>query len=276
MVEQKERSRVKKIILTHSFKGGTGKTVIATNFAYYFNKKGYKVLYIDGDLLAPSLDKIFPPTKDKNEIKTWTDYLEGIYDNLTDVIYSTSYENLDIIYSPPPEVGKSFLAEKTSSWWVRALKRSLTIREIWNNNEIDYDFIVLDNQNGINMNSANNITLSDIGFLVLRPVHYGMSGTVHLLREMYATLQDFREREDYLIWNQIPRADDAKNAYIDKLLLDWDNFFQEGGLEPIARINYDVELAISMLAMRENKLLGISDNVQNEIDQICKKIHLGQ
>ena len=117
----------KKIILTHSFKGGTGKTVIATNFAYYFCKMGYKTLFIDADLLAPSLEKIFPQSNPDHELRTWTDYLERKYNGLEDVIYKTPYENLDVVYSPPPEIGKNFLAEKGSSWWVQAL--NLFIRQ---------------------------------------------------------------------------------------------------------------------------------------------------
>jgi len=269
--------RTKKIILTHSFKGGTGKTVIATNFAYYFMKKGLKTLLIDGDLLAPSLVKIIPPKKKEEEIKTWVDFLEE-ENEIHEVIYPTFYKNLDVIYSPAPEIGKSFLTEKNTSWWVQALKRSLCIREYWQNDpKFDYDFIIIDNQNGISMNSANNITLSDIGFLILRPVTYGVSGTAHLLREMYATLQDFRKREDYLIWNQIPRvADEERNRYVDKLLGDWDDFFRVGGLEPISRIEYSDELSISMLQYKENELLGTSDTLQKEIERICSEINLGQ
>ena len=272
-MQESDKKRTKKIILTHSFKGGTGKTVIATNFVHYFTKKGYKTLFIDGDLLAPSLEKIIPPKNQKNELKTWIDYLEE-KSELDEVIYPTMDKNIDIIYSPAPEIGKSFLAEKNTSWWVQALKRSLKIREMWQNGEINYDFIILDNQNGISMNSANNITLSDIGFLILRPVTYGVSGTAHLLREMYATLQDFRKREDYLIWNQIPRADAQKNQYVDNLLSNWDDFFKVT-ISPVSRIDYDVELAISMLQHKENELLGITETLQQEIDRICTHINLG-
>jgi MinD-like ATPase involved in chromosome partitioning or flagellar assembly len=267
--------QTKKIVLTHSFKGGTGKTVIATNFAYNFCNNGYKTLIIDADLLAPSMEKIFPRTNEYKEFRTWTDYLENTYNDLGEVVYPTKYKNLDIIYSPPPEIGRNFLTEKSSSWWVQALKTCLHDKEKWFN-ELGYDFILLDNQNGISMNSANNITISDIGFLILRPVTYGVSGTAHLLREMYSTIQGLRKkRTDYLIWNQIPKSEDQeKNKYIHDILNEWDDFFTEGGLKPIARIYYDADLSISMLKRENEKLLGTSSLMQKEIENILKKINL--
>ena len=266
----------KKIVLTHSFKGGTGKTVIATNFAYNFCKKGLKTLIIDADLLAPSMEKIFPrSTKKYKEFRTWTDYLEGKYSNLSEIVYETEYKNLDVVYSPPPEIGRNFLTEKSSSWWVQALKTCLHDKEDWFN-ELGYDYIILDNQNGISMNSANNITISDVGFLILRPVTYGVSGTAHLLREMYSTIQGLRKkRSDYLIWNQIPRSEhDDKNNYISEIINEWDKFFIEGGLTPISRIYYDADLSISMLKQEEDKLLGTSKDLQKEISRILDQIKL--
>lgn len=261
----------KKIILTHSFKGGTGKTVMATNFAYYFCKKGYKTLIIDADLLAPSMEKIFPHNHEN--LRTWTDYLENKYDNLGEIVYKTAYDNLEVVYSPPPEIGKHFLTEKTSSWWVQALKTCLYDKENWFG-ELNYDFIILDNQNGISMNSANNITISDIGFLILRPVTYGVSGTAHLLREMYSTIQGLsKKRSDYLIWNQIPKSrNKEKNKYVSEIISEWDNFFIEGGLTPISRNYYDADLSISMLKLEDDILLGTSDSIQKEISEILKKI----
>ena len=263
-------TETKKIILTHSFKGGTGKTVIATNFAYNFCQRGYKTLFIDADLLAPSLEKIFPNSV-TDDYRTWTDYLEKNYSSLKDVIYNTQFKNLDVVFSPPPEIGKTFLAEKGSSWWVQALKTCLYDKESWFT-ELGYDFIILDNQNGISMNSANNITISDIGYLILRPVTYGVSGTEHLLREMYLTIQGLRKkRKDYLIWNQIPKSekgDTKSDEYVSNTISEWDEYFIEGGLTPISRIYYDAELSISMLKQENDKLIGLSDTIQKELDRI--------
>ena len=48
-------------ITVHSFKGGTGKSLIAVFLSHYFSKEGQKVLLIDGDYGAPCLETYFPP-----------------------------------------------------------------------------------------------------------------------------------------------------------------------------------------------------------------------
>src|SRR5215467_14976092 len=48
-----------KCIAFHSYKGGTGKTTLAANFAASLAKKGYKVFLLDFDVYAPSLQSYF-------------------------------------------------------------------------------------------------------------------------------------------------------------------------------------------------------------------------
>jgi MinD-like ATPase involved in chromosome partitioning or flagellar assembly len=48
-----------KIIAFHSYKGGTGKTTIAANFAAMLAKKVYRVFLMDLDVYAPSLHTYF-------------------------------------------------------------------------------------------------------------------------------------------------------------------------------------------------------------------------
>lgn len=266
--------KTKQVILTHSFKGGTGKTVIATNFAYYFSKQGYKTLLIDGDLSAPSLFKVFPRGEEIEKLKTWTEHLSGVFEHVEDVIYPTGYPNLDVIYSPPPEIGKDFLQDKSSEWWVNSMKTALQTRSVLLE-DLGYDFVVLDNQNGISMNSTNNLALSDISFLVLRPVTYGISGTIHILREMYATLADMKKRNDYLIWNQVPKtSENATNTRVNFIIDTWDDFFKRGGLEGVARIDYNANFSISMLEQQSGVLLGTSEYMQSVVEGICQKIGL--
>src|SRR5215510_2969297 len=60
-------------IAFHSYKGGTGKTTIASNCAALLAKKGFKVALLDLDVYAPSLLAYF-----QKEPKKWlNDYLLG-------------------------------------------------------------------------------------------------------------------------------------------------------------------------------------------------------
>jgi chromosome partitioning protein len=48
-----------KCIAFHSYKGGTGKTTLAANFAALLAKKGHHVFLLDLDVYAPSLQSYF-------------------------------------------------------------------------------------------------------------------------------------------------------------------------------------------------------------------------
>ena len=62
-----------KIIAFHSYKGGTGKTTIAANFAAMLAKKAYRVFLMDLDVYAPSLHTYF----DMQPMKWLNDFLNG-------------------------------------------------------------------------------------------------------------------------------------------------------------------------------------------------------
>ena len=51
--------KLKQVITFHSYKGGTGKTTLATNLAALLAKKGNNVCIVDIDVYAPSLHSYF-------------------------------------------------------------------------------------------------------------------------------------------------------------------------------------------------------------------------
>jgi chromosome partitioning protein len=48
-----------KCVAFHSYKGGTGKTTLAGNFAAVMAKSGFRVCLLDLDVYAPSLQSYF-------------------------------------------------------------------------------------------------------------------------------------------------------------------------------------------------------------------------
>ncbi|MHA2233054.1 MAG: ParA family protein [Candidatus Hodarchaeales archaeon] len=240
---------MKKIAVVQSFKGGTGKTVIAANFAHFIASKGMKTLLIDADLIAPSVDKILVPAVPLDQLVTWTTFLDGKVDSVQNAIYKTKYPNLDVVYSPPPEIGKTYLTEKGVDWWGNSLRKSIRARETLLF-ELGYDWIVFDNQNGVSMNSANNLIVSDVSVLVVRPVSYGIDGTLHLIRELYGTFREMKKRYDYIVWNQVPLVgSDEKDSFIFQLIDDWDAEFDKLSIPSLGRVPYQADLSISMLKL---------------------------
>src|SRR3989337_3734377 len=66
-----------KILAVHSYKGGTGKTLLAVNIATTFAKQGKKVCLCDLDFRAPSLFAIL----NMPNAECWlNDYLNGSVD----------------------------------------------------------------------------------------------------------------------------------------------------------------------------------------------------
>ena len=64
-----------KIIALHSYKGGTGKTLLSVNLAATNVRKGKNVCLLDLDFRAPSLHAVF---KASNSEYWLNDYLNGV------------------------------------------------------------------------------------------------------------------------------------------------------------------------------------------------------
>ena len=75
--ETQELNTMSKIIAVHSYKGGTGKTLLSVNLAATFAKAGKKVCIFDLDFRAPSF---FAILKAENTEFWLNDYLNNIYD----------------------------------------------------------------------------------------------------------------------------------------------------------------------------------------------------
>jgi chromosome partitioning protein len=64
-----------KIVAIHSYKGGTGKTLLSINLAVTLAKHGKKVCLLDLDFRAPSLATLLKMAK----VEYWlNDYLNGV------------------------------------------------------------------------------------------------------------------------------------------------------------------------------------------------------
>ena len=129
---------MKKIIAVHSYKGGTGKTLMSTNLAAIYAMNKHKVALFDMDFRAPSLHAIFKV----NTVKYWlNDYLNGVC-NIENVIVKCPNKVSDNLYlalaNPSTEAIRE-MAAKDRKWEMKALGRLLSLRNtLLNDMEFDY------------------------------------------------------------------------------------------------------------------------------------------
>ncbi len=99
-----------KVIVFHSYKGGTGKTTLAINTAIKLSQKGYKTIVLDSDLNAPTFDSIFIGVKPKYR---FNDLFKGKETpTANDLICNSRInDNLDLIFADSqPKFGQGLLS----------------------------------------------------------------------------------------------------------------------------------------------------------------------
>jgi len=194
-----------KIIAVHSYKGGTGKTLLSVNLAAALAKRGKKVALFDLDFRAPSLFAIFKI----NEVSHWVnDYLNGTCDInkvLTD-LSSRLQENGKFfvgLANPATEAIRDMSA-KDRKWEMRALGSLLSLR----NTLLDqggFDYLVFDTSPGLQYSSINAIVTADLVVVATTGDRSDVDGTRRMLSELY----NLFEKKTGLVLNKV--LDSAKS-----------------------------------------------------------------
>ncbi len=193
---------MKKIIAVHSYKGGTGKTLMSTNLAAIYAMNKYKVALFDMDFRAPSLHAIFKV----NSTKYWlNDYLNGIC-NIKNVIVKCSNksanksgDNLYLALANPSTEAIREMAAKDRKWEMKALGRLLSLRNTLLN-ELDFDYLIMDTSPGLQYSSINAIVSADTVVVVTTMDISDIQGTQRMIRELY----DLFEKKTGIIVNKVP------------------------------------------------------------------------
>ncbi|MEM2522363.1 MAG: MinD/ParA family protein [Candidatus Bathyarchaeia archaeon] len=188
-----------KIVAVHSYKGGTGKTLLSTNLAVTLAKHDKKVCLMDLDFRAPSLSTLFNIEK----AEFWlNDYLNGVCD-----INKTMVDLSDRIASP----GKFFvclanpsveairdMSSKDRKWEMRALAKLLSLRNLLLNDK-GFDYLIFDTSPGLQYSSINAIVTADIVIVATTMDSSDVAGTKRMLRELY----DLFEKKTEIALNKV-------------------------------------------------------------------------
>jgi MinD-like ATPase involved in chromosome partitioning or flagellar assembly len=179
-----------KAIAIHSSRGGTGKTVIATNLAAILANQGLNVALLDLDFRAPSLATVFSEAI-KIPVKYWlNDFLNGKCDAEQTLIGVSEKYNLKgrllIGLANPDITAVRSIMEKSRAWEVTAVKKLFSLLSTLNKMKVDFCFS--DTSPGVQYSSINAIASSDLSLIITTLDSLDLRGTEDMLSELYDAL----------------------------------------------------------------------------------------
>jgi MinD-like ATPase involved in chromosome partitioning or flagellar assembly len=188
-----------KILAVHSYKGGTGKTLLSVNLAATFAKHGKKVCLFDLDFRAPSL---FAVLKTDGAQYWLNDYLNGTCEITKTLIdLSSRIQNDGKLYvglaNPATEAIRDMSA-KDRKWEMKALGRLLALRNALIEDK-GFDYIVFDTSPGLQYSSINAIVTADLVVVATTGDRSDVDGTRRMLRELY----NLFEKKTGLVLNKV-------------------------------------------------------------------------
>jgi chromosome partitioning protein len=208
-------------IAFHSYKGGTGKTTLAANFAALLAKKGYSVSLLDLDVYAPSLQSYFEtdPKKWINDFLFENAELKEVVLDFTPLIDSRSSisnnaekantkrgqlwvgfsngkkEEIYKLEGGSQATGKQYTSK------IHLLRRFILLRELITS-EYKADYIIIDTSPGIRYWSINALAVADTLLLTLKMGDLDIAGTRKVVAEIYDSFTKFGTKS-FLLWNRI-------------------------------------------------------------------------
>jgi len=216
-----------KCVAFHSYKGGTGKTTIASNLAALLVRKGQRVCLLDLDVYAPSLQSYFEIKPQK-----WiNDYLDSNADigeimlDLTGLIEKTN-KNLDPINESVHSHHYNYNQSSEGKLWVgfasakkeeilklegggsgntssrkQFLRKFMLLREQLVS-DYNADYIIVDTSPGIRQWSINVLAVADILLLTLKMGDLDVDGTKKIVDEVYNIFTGFGT-PSFLLCNRV-------------------------------------------------------------------------
>ncbi|MHA2091940.1 MAG: ParA family protein [Candidatus Kariarchaeaceae archaeon] len=256
-------------IAIHSHKGGTGKTLVAVNFATLLAKRGYRVAVLDLDLNAPSLQTYAPNRK---ELTINDMFLNNA--DIEDVLFDANYligESVpgqlyfglaDISGDVISQMGQRDKDALLKDLYVlMGLIRNTLPSSPWNT-----DYILIDTPPGLSTISINGVAATEQLILMMKIVNADIEGTRHFLKTIHKAL---RPRTHILV-NQVPPefiADQEGNAKTKALI-------ERRIIKPIGSTNITFSGIINTDPHLINKELQYAfDSVDASVDQ-PRPIHL--
>ena len=193
-------------IMMHSYRGGTGKTLLAVNLAASYSKKE-KVCLLDYDFSAPGLHGMF----DIPEPDFWiNDFLNG--DCEINEVLSEVYPNLHVGFAcPDSEVVRAMLG-KSRSWETEALNKTVSLKNTLT--DMGFNKLIFDTPPGLAYSAINAVIASDVVALVMRMESLDILGTKEMVKGLYELL----EKPSFVAVNMVlPSQQKALTSTMEKI-----------------------------------------------------------
>ncbi|GGB45798.1 CDP-3, 6-dideoxy-D-glycero-L-glycero-4-hexulose-4-reductase [Roseibium aquae] len=182
-----------KIISTHSYRGGTGKSNVTANLAASLALQGRRVCIVDTDIQSPGIHTLFKVDL-QPVVNTLNNYLWGhckITDTAIDVSPGVVDANGNAVL---PESGKVFLVPSSikTGEIARILKEKYDVEDLNRGflelcEGLELDYLLIDTHPGVNEETLLSIAISDTLLLILRPDiqdYQGTAVTLELARKL--------------------------------------------------------------------------------------------
>ena len=188
------------ILTFHSYKGGTGKTLLSVNSAAILANSGKRVCLLDLDFSAPSLHAIFKAVK----TEYWmNDYLNRACE-ISKVLKNCGSDyvakgRLFVGLANPSSEAIRDMSSKDRRWEMEALGRLLSLKDSLLEG-LNFDYIIFDTSPGLQYSSINAVVSADAVFVVTTLDRSDMEGTQRMTQDLYRIF----DRKTEVILNKVP------------------------------------------------------------------------
>jgi septum site-determining protein MinD len=188
-----------KIIAVHSYKGGTGKTLLSINLSAALAKHGKNVCLFDLDFRAPSLSILLRIEKAEHYLNDYLNNASDINKVLIDLSDRVGKNGkFFVALANPRTEAIRDMSAKDRKWEMRALGRLLALRTSLLNDR-GFDYLVFDTSPGMVYSSINAIVSADLVLVATTFDRSDVDGTRRMLRELY----DLFEKKTEVILNKV-------------------------------------------------------------------------
>jgi len=168
-----------KLVVVHSFRGGTGKSNITANLAALLASQGNRVGIVDTDIQSPGIHALFSLAPDHFKFAL-NDYLWKRCR-----IEEAAYDVSDILRGHRPEAsGRIFLipASMQTGEITRILQEGYDVGLLNNGFQqfmetLELDYLLIDTHPGVNEETLLSAAISDVLVIILRPDRQDYQGT---------------------------------------------------------------------------------------------------